>query len=428
MPLRLKGAHPQPGEVDRRYYMLDVQVSTRRERLSTGTRNHDLAARREQAVVDAMKDDPEVSREALLILARGERIGSKIAKRELGNLTLEEAFNRALKDPDVWGQLASGGTDYATSANVIYKYIPRATKITALDTAKLKECRDKMLSGRRPATVNRKMVALRHVLKACAGDVKGQTEGYIPGYSLPKFPSTLVEDGSRKFVLTFEQEAAIIAAVRAHDLKPDPIEGRKFKRDGADYAELFEVIADTGVRLGEALRIDPEDINPAERYVRVWSTRWKRTKTGSSRTVPLTDAAYAVLERRMAATGGKARLFAGMNKRRAQEHWAMARKEVGITNPECVIHGLRHTFATRVLERTGDLSLVKELLGHSDIATTTIYAKVLTKHARAGIDSLQAMRDKAESQVTALGDVTPIFRDRNHSETEMFVPATAANS
>jgi len=39
-------------------------------------------------------------------------------------------------------------------------------------------------------------------------------------------------------------------------------------------------------------------------------------------------------------------------------------------------HALRHTFATNLLEDTGDLALVQDALGHADPGTTRIYAKV----------------------------------------------------
>ena len=45
-------------------------------------------------------------------------------------------------------------------------------------------------------------------------------------------------------------------------------------------------------------------------------------------------------------------------------------------------HSLRHAFATKMLEATGDLALVQDMLGHSSPATTRIYAKVSSKRLR----------------------------------------------
>lgn len=65
MALRLKGTAPKPGAPDKRYYMLDVQEGYRRVRLSTGTRDRVAAERKEQAVLDALRDDPEIADDAL---------------------------------------------------------------------------------------------------------------------------------------------------------------------------------------------------------------------------------------------------------------------------------------------------------------------------------------------------------------------------
>lgn len=48
-------------------------------------------------------------------------------------------------------------------------------------------------------------------------------------------------------------------------------------------------------------------------------------------------------------------------------------------------HDLRHTFATRLLRETGNIKLVSQLLGHSDIETTTRYAHVLDEDARRAV-------------------------------------------
>lgn len=71
MVLRLKGKAPRVGEPDRRYYMIDVQVSKRRVRLSSGTRDKALAERRQRDVVDALHVAPQISDMTLRSLVRG---------------------------------------------------------------------------------------------------------------------------------------------------------------------------------------------------------------------------------------------------------------------------------------------------------------------------------------------------------------------
>lgn len=71
MALRLKGKPASDGKPDRRYYMIDVQVSNRRVRLSSGTRDKALAERRQRDVVEALQVAPQVSDMTLRHLVRG---------------------------------------------------------------------------------------------------------------------------------------------------------------------------------------------------------------------------------------------------------------------------------------------------------------------------------------------------------------------
>ncbi|MDN5786510.1 site-specific integrase [Pseudorhodobacter sp.] len=57
------------------------------------------------------------------------------------------------------------------------------------------------------------------------------------------------------------------------------------------------------------------------------------------------------------------------------EAWRAALTEAAI--PDFRFHDLRHTFATRLLRKTGNLKLVSRLLGHTTVETTTRYAHVL---------------------------------------------------
>ena len=52
------------------------------------------------------------------------------------------------------------------------------------------------------------------------------------------------------------------------------------------------------------------------------------------------------------------------------------------------VHGLRHTFATSLLERTGNLALVQQSLGHRHISTTTIYAHVPSEALQQAMETI----------------------------------------
>ena len=68
---------------------------------------------------------------------------------------------------------------------------------------------------------------------------------------------------------------------------------------------------------------------------------------------------------------------------RFRQGLAAARIERSLT-----VHSLRHTFATRLREETGDLRLVQVALGHRQLATTQVYASVSDRQVREAVGTL----------------------------------------
>ena len=62
-------------------------------------------------------------------------------------------------------------------------------------------------------------------------------------------------------------------------------------------------------------------------------------------------------------------------------------KRAGITK-RISVHGLRHTFAIHLLERTGDLRIVQQALRHRNIATTLIYTHQPDEALRAAVEAM----------------------------------------
>ena len=136
---------------------------------------------------------------------------------------------------------------------------------------------------------------------------------------------------------------------------------------------LVELLVGTGLRLSEALGLRVEDTELGRGEARV-----APSKGGCARTAFLSDAVVDALRRSL---GRRQRgpVFLGrgdapMTARHAERRFAQWLERAGIEG-RWTPHSLRHTFATELYRRTGDIALVKEALGHRSITSTLVYAR-----------------------------------------------------
>lgn len=174
-----------------------------------------------------------------------------------------------------------------------------------------------------------------------------------------------------------------LAAVAADD--EDPVHVR-------DRA-IVELLYATGIRVGELVSLDVDDVDLAGRVARVMG------KGAKERTVPFGLPAGDAVEswlrigrpRLVTAASGPA-LFLGRRGGRVDARQVRRSVHELLAHvpgaPDLGPHGLRHSAATHLLEGGADLRLVQELLGHASLATTQIYTHVSidrlkTSYARA---------------------------------------------
>lgn len=121
--------------------------------------------------------------------------------------------------------------------------------------------------------------------------------------------------------------------------------------------------------------------------------RTKEIKNNKARSIPLTAGAMAIMQEIGGEGGRPIGPFQDLSKDRAERVWKAAKKLTDITDPDAVIHALRHTCATRLLKATGNIVMVKDWLGHTTIKTTAdTYAHVETDSMVDGAAALTAMR------------------------------------
>jgi integrase/recombinase XerC len=149
------------------------------------------------------------------------------------------------------------------------------------------------------------------------------------------------------------------------------------KRDRA----LLELFYGSGIRLAELVGLDIQDLDLANGNARVLG------KGRKTRIVPLGSHTVTALQAWLSTRSDQQPedpVFVGRGNQRISPRTVQLRvkragmKALGVDSIHP--HLLRHSFASHLLESSGDLRAVQELLGHSDISTTQIYTHLDFQH------------------------------------------------
>ncbi|MET0596694.1 MAG: site-specific integrase [Mesorhizobium sp.] len=233
-------------------------------------------------------------------------------------------------------------------------------RFSAFDQGTLDELVGKLRErGNSNATINRKVAALSKLLR------KAHKMGDI--HSLPEFRRQKERAGRIRF-LDYEEEDRLFEAVRSRC---------------EDSHRLSVFLVDTGCRLGEALGLIWNDVQDCR--VSFWIT-----KSGRSRTIPLTERAGASIAQGKGARGGP---FSMLTAVRYRALWNEAKAEVGLgTDHQVVPHILRHTCASRLVQGGIDIRRVQMWLGHQTLQMTMRYAHLATNDLDACLNVLDRNR------------------------------------
>lgn len=136
---------------------------------------------------------------------------------------------------------------------------------------------------------------------------------------------------------------------------------------------LVSLMLHTGIRLGDALRLEREDVD-----LEGGELRLRRSKNSREEIVVL-PATERMLESRLWIAERTGVLFVGrdgkpLSARHVQRRLREWAERAGISK-RITPHMLRHTFAQGLYNRTGDLALVQSALNHRSIVSTLVYAR-----------------------------------------------------
>jgi integrase/recombinase XerD len=212
-------------------------------------------------------------------------------------------------------------------------------------------------TGRAESTVGRRFACLRTFHRFLATE------------QLADADPTATLDAPRKWrtlprVPRREQVDALLAAI--------PTDTPRGRRDRA----LFELLYATGARVGELTGAERRDYQVELRLLRL------RGKGRKERVVPVGRAAREALARHWAdrdAAPGDPLVASLRGRRLTRDRVLRLLREYSAAagvDPAPSPHGLRHAFATHLLEGDADIRAVQELLGHASVATTQLYTHV----------------------------------------------------
>ena len=217
--------------------------------------------------------------------------------------------------------------------------------------------------GRSGATISRNLASLKNFYSYLV------SSGFLEKSPVPG--DIHVERGVKKLpqILTGKEVELLLA-------QPACVDAKGY-RDKA----MLEVMYATGIRVTELINLDIGDVNLELGVIKCADAK-------KSRAIPLYPAAMKALSvyindirDTMLASPGEQALFVnvGGSRMSRQGFWKILKHYQSAANIEKDItpHTLRHSFAVHLLENGADLGSVQELMGHSDISSTQVYAQMI---------------------------------------------------
>ncbi len=243
--------------------------------------------------------------------------------------------------------------------------------------------------GMTPRAIAARLSAWRGLFR-WLGRQRVVTANPVDGVRAPKAPRPLPK------ALSVDQAVALVAA----PARPATL-GRKARTAesealrAARAAAIAELLYSSGLRVSELVGLDVRASAAARGWIDWDDAQATVTGKGSKRrTVPIGAPAMAALRQWLAQreallrpdgdADAQAALFLGARGRRIapQQVWREVHERARAAGLDVAVHPhmLRHSFASHLLQSSGDLRAVQELLGHASIATTQVYTRLDFQH------------------------------------------------
>ncbi|MCR4293427.1 MAG: site-specific integrase [Candidatus Kuenenia sp.] len=259
-----------------------------------------------------------------------------------------------------------------------------------LDTRIIEQWQSNRLRINMPATVNRKLATLKHMIN------KGVQWGMAPDNALKQVRNVkmLAENNRRLRFLSIEECKRLIECCHK------------------DLKLIVTVALNTGMRRGEIFGLKWEQVDLNHGFILL-----DVTKNGERREIPI-NTTLEYLFKEMTHSIESVYVFVGKTGKplidiKTGFHTAL--RKAGISDFR--FHDLRHTFASQLVMNGMDLTSVKELLGHKSLAMTLRYAHLAPGHKRKAVHVLDRLMEQNKDDVLKNGySLDTISENKVHIE------------
>lgn len=162
--------------------------------------------------------------------------------------------------------------------------------------------------------------------------------------------------------------------------------------------DIYSLAFNTGMRITEIVYLKWDQISFEERNIRVMNTEEFTTKGKRERIIPMNERVFSILQKmipKIIVMQKSNYVFIKNRRRFNSEYISKSFKEAikeaakeNLIDTKIHFHDLRHSFASNLAQKGVSLYVIKELLGHTDIKTTMIYAHLKPENLRNAVELL----------------------------------------
>jgi integrase len=253
----------------------------------------------------------------------------------------------------------------SVNMRIIEGFFTHSTPMASITTEKVDDfIMHLQAKGNAPSTINSKLSTLSKCVRFA------HDRGYIK--AKPKIDRPKVGNNARLRFLSEAEETTIAEVIQT-----------------SDFNDFFIWSVDTGMRPSEARNLHTRNIRKDDALGWVVDIKIVKDVAGTTlpRTLPLTHRAVAAYNR-LSADCENCHPFSIFTKQEIRKQWDAVRGILQNKEKDFVFYLARHTCASRMVQRGVDITIVQKWMGHKNIQTTMIYAKLVPENLLIARDAL----------------------------------------